>query len=176
VVADAINGADRRVIITVPPGESKSTTVAVCGTLWALSRNPDSKVILASYGDDMTREHSHVARALVAAHADLLGFRLSPDKTATARSLVGTCRIAGHLPAFEQSMVTWQAGQHQPESLAALVVAHDVLVHSVGQQWVIAAPLSVDRCRRCGRRVRASARRSGSGDADGPRPCGIAAV
>ncbi|MBU9764212.1 hypothetical protein FR943_10210 [Mycobacterium sp. TNTM28] len=27
-----------------------------------------------------------------------------------------------------------QAGQHQPDSLAALVVAHDVLVHPVGQR------------------------------------------
>ncbi len=53
----------------------------------------------------------------------------------------GTARIAGHLPDLEQSAVTWQAGQHQPDSLAALVVAHDVLVHSIGQQWGFASPL-----------------------------------
>ena len=87
-VADAISGADRRLIVTVPPRESKSTTVAVAGTLWALFRNPDAKIILASYGDDLAREHSHAARALVAEHADDLGFRLSPDKTATGRWLI----------------------------------------------------------------------------------------
>jgi hypothetical protein len=53
---------------------------------------------------------------------------------------VGTCRLAGHFPAFEESAVTWQAGQHQPDALAALVVAHDVLVHAAGRQMHIAIP------------------------------------
>jgi hypothetical protein len=53
---------------------------------------------------------------------------------------VGTCRLAGHFPAFEESAITWQAGQHCPDSLAALVVAHDVLVHSAGRQMHIAIP------------------------------------
>lgn len=60
----------------------------------------------------------------------------------------GTTRIAGHLPALEQAAVTWQAGQHQPDSLAAVVVAHDVLVHSIGRQMAFASPLdSVRRAR-----------------------------
>lgn len=58
---------------------------------------------------------------------------------------VGTTRIAGHLPALEQAAVTWQAGQHQPDSLAAVVVAHDVLVHSIGKQWGFASPLDAAR-------------------------------
>jgi hypothetical protein len=57
----------------------------------------------------------------------------------------GTARIAGHLPDFEQAAVTWQAGQHQPDSLAALVVAHDLLVHSIGQQWGFSSPLDTER-------------------------------
>lgn len=57
----------------------------------------------------------------------------------------GTARIAGHLPDLEQAAVTWQAGQHQPDSLAALVVAHDVLVHSIGQQWGFSSPLDTER-------------------------------
>ncbi|CDM78539.1 terminase large subunit domain-containing protein [Mycobacterium marinum] len=57
----------------------------------------------------------------------------------------GTARIAGHLPDLEQSAVTWQAGQHQPDSLAALVVAHDVLVHAIGQQWGFSSPLDTER-------------------------------
>jgi hypothetical protein len=55
---------------------------------------------------------------------------------------VGTVRLAGHFPALEEKAVTWQAGQHQPDQLAALVVAHDVLVHAVGREWQFAAPLS----------------------------------
>ena len=34
---------------------------------------------------------------------------------------VGTVRIAGHLPDLEDAAVGWQAGQHQPDQIAALV-------------------------------------------------------
>ncbi len=52
----------------------------------------------------------------------------------------GTCRLAGHLPDLEAGAVTWQAGQHQPDALAAVVVAHDVLVHSAGRTVSFAVP------------------------------------
>ena len=52
----------------------------------------------------------------------------------------GTVRLAGHFPELEEQAVTWQQGQHQPDALAALVVAHDVLVHSAGQQIVLVPP------------------------------------
>lgn len=58
---------------------------------------------------------------------------------------VGTCRLAGHFPAFEEAAVAWQAGQHQPDSLASLVVAYDVLVHAAGRQWSFASPLDLER-------------------------------
>lgn len=57
----------------------------------------------------------------------------------------GTTRIAGHLPELEAAAVTWQAGQHQPDALAALVVAHDVLVHSIGQQIHIVSMVDIAR-------------------------------
>ncbi|PVB44280.1 terminase large subunit domain-containing protein [Mycobacteroides abscessus] len=60
---------------------------------------------------------------------------------------VGTARIAGHLPNLEQHAVSWQAGQHQPDSLAAVVVAHDVLVHAAGAQVTIATPLGATLAR-----------------------------
>jgi hypothetical protein len=53
---------------------------------------------------------------------------------------VGTCRIAGHLPDYEAKSTAWQAVQHQPDALAALVVAFDILVHAAGQRVVIARP------------------------------------
>jgi hypothetical protein len=67
------------------------------------------------------------------------------DSVARASALLqaletGTCRIAGHLPDFEAAAVTWQAGQHQPDSLAALVVAYDVLVHTAGRRVEFAVP------------------------------------
>jgi hypothetical protein len=55
---------------------------------------------------------------------------------------VGTCRLAGYFPDFETRAVAWQAGQHQPDNLAALVIGHDEAVHAAGLQWDMAAPLS----------------------------------
>ncbi|MGO9353119.1 MAG: hypothetical protein ACLP3C_20640 [Mycobacterium sp.] len=63
---------------------------------------------------------------------------------------VGTCRIAGHLPDFENQAMTWQQGQHQPDALAALAVAHDFLVHAAGQSWTFAVPGSINRGDRAG--------------------------
>jgi hypothetical protein len=84
-LAEAIMQPDRRIIITCPPRESKSTTVAVIGTLFALMRDPGERVILASYADSLAWEHSRTARALIEEHQQLLGFRLSADKTSAAR-------------------------------------------------------------------------------------------
>jgi hypothetical protein len=64
---------------------------------------------------------------------------------------VGTCRIAGYLPDLEAAACGWQAGQHQPDALAAVVVAHDVLVHAAGAQWGFASPVEVERRAREGR-------------------------
>ncbi|KWX25622.1 hypothetical protein AFM11_05165 [Mycolicibacterium wolinskyi] len=57
----------------------------------------------------------------------------------------GRCRVAGHLPDFEAQAVTWEAGQHQPDRVAAAVVAFDVLDHSHGQAWGFVSPLDTER-------------------------------
>lgn len=54
---------------------------------------------------------------------------------------VGTCRLAGHFPDFEAKAIAWQAGQHQPDNLAALVIGHDECVHSAGLEWDLSSPL-----------------------------------
>lgn len=54
---------------------------------------------------------------------------------------VGTCRIAGHLPEFEEAAVAWQQGAHQPDALSALIVAHDVLIHAIGQRVGFGVPV-----------------------------------
>lgn len=57
----------------------------------------------------------------------------------------GRARIAGYLPHFEAQAVTWEAGQHQPDRVAAAVVAYDVLAHSIGQQWGFVTPIDAMR-------------------------------
>ncbi|OBY30791.1 terminase large subunit domain-containing protein [Mycolicibacter kumamotonensis] len=63
---------------------------------------------------------------------------------------VGTCRVAGHLPSFEAQAVGWQSGQHQPDSLAAAVVAHDVLTAGAGVVHLV-SPLDTMRRQREGK-------------------------
>lgn len=90
-LGEAIREPDRRVIISTPPRTGKSVLTSQIGPLFALSENPDAKVIIASYADTLAQEHSHAARALVAEHSGLLGFKLRADKTA-----VGRWRVDGH--------------------------------------------------------------------------------
>lgn len=50
-----------------------------------------------------------------------------------------TC-LAGHFPHWETRATGWQVGQHQPDGLSALVVAHDELIHAAGLEWDMALP------------------------------------
>lgn len=81
----AITIPDYRLIISLPPRESKSTTAAVLGTLAALRRNPDARIILASYADELAEKHSRETRRLIAEYGDLLGLALSPDKSSAGQ-------------------------------------------------------------------------------------------
>lgn len=62
----------------------------------------------------------------------------------------GRCRVAGFLPTFEAQATSWQSGQHQPDRVAAAVVAFDVLDHGRGAQMHIVSPLDVERRARRG--------------------------
>ncbi|BBY67765.1 hypothetical protein [Mycolicibacterium helvum] len=81
----AIREPDQRLIIVMPPREGKSTTTAVLGTLTALRGNPDARIILASYADELAEKHSREARQLIAEHGYLLGLALSPDKASAGQ-------------------------------------------------------------------------------------------
>ncbi|MDV3124683.1 terminase family protein [Mycobacterium sp. 21AC1] len=52
----------------------------------------------------------------------------------------GRCRIAGQLPHLEADMFSWEAGQHQPDSVAAAVITYDTLASAAGAVITIAAP------------------------------------
>ncbi len=63
----------------------------------------------------------------------------------------GRCRVAGYLPDFERQTVTWQSGAHQPDRVAAAVVAFDVLSHSIGQQMHVVSIVDIERRAREGK-------------------------
>lgn len=81
-----------RLIITVPPQEGKSTRVGVWLPVWMLMRDPDARVVVASYAESLAARNAYQARAIVAEHGsgavdevtgealpDSLGFAIAKD-------------------------------------------------------------------------------------------------
>lgn len=62
VLIDTVNGGPRRVIFTMPPQEGKSERVSRTFPLWALRRNPDLHIGVASYADNLARRASRAVR------------------------------------------------------------------------------------------------------------------
>lgn len=59
----------------------------------------------------------------------------------------GTVRIAGRLDSLEAQAVLWQGNKHQPDCLAALTVAHDVLTAGLGRVEIVSPPDTERRVR-----------------------------
>ena len=60
-------GANKRLVITIPPRCLKSVTVAVAYVAYLLGHNPSTKIIVASYGLDLARKHSEDCRRVMSA-------------------------------------------------------------------------------------------------------------
>jgi hypothetical protein len=58
------SGAIKRLIITMPPRHGKSLTTSELFPSWYLARNPDHRVIIASYGSGLARKFSRSGRNL----------------------------------------------------------------------------------------------------------------
>jgi hypothetical protein len=72
-----------------------------------------------------------------------VGDALARSQGMIARLENGRCVIAGHLPDLEAAMVGWQPGAHQPDRVAAAVIAFDTLADAARQQCAIAVPVGV---------------------------------
>lgn len=81
----AVETPDSRLIVTMPPRTGKSVLTSRVFPVWMLARNPDTELILKSYGDALAEEHSAAARKLIADHRDVVGIDLAPDKQAVGR-------------------------------------------------------------------------------------------
>lgn len=76
---------DQRDVVSTPPRTGKSQMMAVWTTVWAWTVNPDLEIVIISHSDDLAKEHSGKARKIILEHAERLGYRISPDKTAVGR-------------------------------------------------------------------------------------------
>lgn len=102
-VAEAIADGGR-LIITVPPQEGKSTRVAVWTPVWALMRDPEKRVVVASYAESLARRNAMQARAILNEYGsgavdemtgealnDYLGIRVAQDHRQAS-----SWAVAGH--------------------------------------------------------------------------------
>lgn len=73
-----------RLMVFMPPGSAKSTYCSVVAPSWLMGRQPDMRVILASYGTDLARRHGRRARQVVRSpgFASIFGCSLSSGTSA----------------------------------------------------------------------------------------------
>jgi predicted phage terminase large subunit-like protein len=81
---------DGRLIITMAPQEGKSVRVAGDFPTWALTQNPDLRVIAASYGQGLANRNGRQIRNRILTHPDL-NLRIAPDNGAA-----GEWELDGH--------------------------------------------------------------------------------
>lgn len=89
-LVDVAEGRCDRLIISMPPQEGKSTRVTTTTPLWMLLRNPDLRIAVASYGQDLAEEFGQAIRDLITGNSGEdgtldLGLRIAPDNGAARR-------------------------------------------------------------------------------------------
>lgn len=94
-LVDIENGACDRVLISCPPQEGKSTRVTKTGPLWFLLNNPNRRIAIASYNQELANEFGRDIRNMITSNQGEdetvdLGLRIASDNGAVAKwSLAG---------------------------------------------------------------------------------------
>jgi predicted phage terminase large subunit-like protein len=83
-LVDVEEGRCDRLIICMSPQEGKSTRVTMMGPLFMLTRNPDRRIAVVSYGQDLANQFGRAIRNHIASNAGEdgtldLGLRIAPD-------------------------------------------------------------------------------------------------
>lgn len=89
-LVEAFNTPDARLIITMPPQEGKSTRVARDFLIWALTQNPELRIVAGSYGQGLANRNGRVVRNMILGHPEL-GLQIAPDNGS-----VHEWQLAGH--------------------------------------------------------------------------------
>lgn len=80
-------GGGKRIIVTMPPRHGKSLTTSELFPAWFLGRNPDKRLILASYAATLSQKFSRSVRNLVSEpryQAIFPGLILAPDSRSSS--------------------------------------------------------------------------------------------
>lgn len=82
-LVDLLSTPDGRLIIHMAPQEGKSTRVAKDFPVWALTRNPELRIVTGSYAQSLANRNGRAVRNLIQSHPDL-GLRIAPDNGAAS--------------------------------------------------------------------------------------------
>ena len=90
---DVAEGRENRLIISMPPQEGKSERTTHYGALWMLHRNPNLRLAIVSYGDEVARQFSYKIRNDISSNDGTEGtvdldLRLQRDSKASSRWLL----------------------------------------------------------------------------------------
>lgn len=110
------------------------------------------KRAIAAYRQNLRKDYDGNDPEVAAAVRRTYDLTVSPWRgkgDAVARSAlfrqateVGTCRMVGdEMAEMESQAVLWQVGQHQPDRVAASVIAHDRLMALGGRKTTLGSPL-----------------------------------
>ena len=123
-LTEVFNGKIKRLIITMPPRHSKSTTVSQYMTAWWLGMRPDDRVMLTSYEHTLAASWGGKARDILLEYGGLFGMdgiSISDDSKAK-----DAWNIAGH----DGGMITIGVGGALTGRGANLLVIDDYLRNS----------------------------------------------
>lgn len=77
-LVEAFNTPDSRLIISMAPQEGKSVRVANDFPVWALTKNPDLRIVTASYGQSLANRNGRAVRNRIQTHPEL-GLKIAAD-------------------------------------------------------------------------------------------------
>lgn len=89
-LVELANTTDGRLIVSMPPQEGKSVRVAGDFPTWWLTRHPEARIVVASYGQSLATRNGRAIRRRITDHPDL-GLTLAADNGA-----VHEWTLAGH--------------------------------------------------------------------------------
>lgn len=81
-LVEAANTPDSRVIINMPPQEGKSVRAALDFPVWLLTRNPELRIVMATYGQALSTRNGRKIRERITRHGAALGLKISRDNGA----------------------------------------------------------------------------------------------
>lgn len=79
-------GKTKRLIVTMPPRHGKSWLTSKFFPAWLIGTQPDTRIVLASYGSDFSEKWGRETKELIAVHGqEVFGIGLNPDSSSAAR-------------------------------------------------------------------------------------------